>query len=178
MTAHFPSLFDPLGPLTESATRAASANASLTPRFFIAEHSVLPSAHIPPPASTCVGRRFPTEISQRLYPPRHLQPLFVVDRLLLPPLRAGLAHLVLVLGVVFAQVAFQRDQDQLDALAVLCDLADPFRFDVFERVFGVDLVVAKVELVHVLSVGRRRRRMRKVLTGRTLKQSMMACVSS
>lgn len=49
MTAHFPSLFDPLGPLTESATRAASANASLTPRFFIAEHSVLHQQTIPSP---------------------------------------------------------------------------------------------------------------------------------
>jgi len=39
MSEHLLLLFDPLGPLTESATLAASANASLTPRFFIAEHS-------------------------------------------------------------------------------------------------------------------------------------------
>ncbi len=160
MTAHFPSLFDPLGPLTESATRAASANASLTPRFFIAEHSVLHQPTSPRHASTRIGptmagRRSPTEISQRLYPPCHLQPLFVVDRLLLPPLGAGLAHLVLVLGVVFPQVTFQRDEHELDALAVFRDFADPFRFDVFERVFGVDLVG---ELSYVLPMGRGRRK--------------------
>ena len=39
MTTHLLLLLDPFAPLTESATRAASVNASFTPRFFFAEHS-------------------------------------------------------------------------------------------------------------------------------------------
>lgn len=39
MTGHLLSFFDLAG-LTDNATRAASVKASLTPRFFIAEHSV------------------------------------------------------------------------------------------------------------------------------------------
>ena len=39
MTTHLVSLLDPFVPLTESATRAASVNASFTPRLRFAEHS-------------------------------------------------------------------------------------------------------------------------------------------
>ena len=39
MTMHLLSLFTPFAPFTESATRAASVKASLTPRFLFAEHS-------------------------------------------------------------------------------------------------------------------------------------------
>ena len=38
MMTHFDELLE-LGPLTDSATRAASVKASLTPRFRLAEHS-------------------------------------------------------------------------------------------------------------------------------------------
>ena len=40
ITEHLLSFPEPLGPLTERATRAASVKASLTPRFRLAEHSV------------------------------------------------------------------------------------------------------------------------------------------
>ena len=40
ITEHLPPPFDVPAPLTESATLAASVNASLTPRFRFAEHSV------------------------------------------------------------------------------------------------------------------------------------------
>ena len=40
MTEHEAPSLSPLGFLTVRATRAASVKASLTPRFFIAEHSV------------------------------------------------------------------------------------------------------------------------------------------
>jgi len=39
MTAQVFSPVEPPGPLTDNATRAASVNASLTPRFRFAEHS-------------------------------------------------------------------------------------------------------------------------------------------
>lgn len=43
MTLHMPPCLSPFAFLTVSATRAASVKASLTPRFFIAEHSKIAS---------------------------------------------------------------------------------------------------------------------------------------
>lgn len=39
----------------------------------------------------------------------------------------------------FAQIAFQRDEDELDAWTVFGNLADPLGLDVFEGVGGVNL---------------------------------------
>lgn len=77
------------------------------------------------------------QIPQRTDPPRNLETLVVGDHILLLPLLCA-RRLALLLGAVLAEVAFQRNEHELDALAVLGDLADPFRFDVLERVFRVD----------------------------------------
>lgn len=48
-----------------------------------------------------------------------------------------------MIGVVlaFSQIAFQGDKYEVDVRAVFENLADPFRFYVLERVWGVDLSI-------------------------------------
>ena len=80
MTAQHPVDLSPLTFLTCNATRAASVKASLTPRFFIAEHSTVLSALSP---STYSNKPKLTKIPQRLNLLRNRQPLLIINRLLL-----------------------------------------------------------------------------------------------
>lgn len=70
MRTHLLSLFAPFAPFTESATRAASVKASLTPRFLFAEHSKRDVSTVPliaiSPLLSC------TEIPKGLDSPGHL----------------------------------------------------------------------------------------------------------
>jgi hypothetical protein len=102
------------GFLTDSATLAASVNASLTPRFFIAEHSVAPS--VPNVPGKQHAKPLRTEIPQRLYPLGNLKSLFVFDHC---PL--GLLRLVVILLRALTQIALQCYEHKLDTRAVLCD---------------------------------------------------------
>jgi hypothetical protein len=72
-----------------------------------------------------------TEVSQSLDLLCDPQTLVVVNARLLRLLVVG------VILFLFPQIALERHQDELHAWAVLCDLADPLRFYVLERVGGV-----------------------------------------
>ena len=114
--------------LTCRATRAASVKASLTPLFFIAEHSVkMLAADLTP----MVGLGH-TEVSQSLDLLCHSKTLFVVD--------ARLLWLRALSVVVFTlpQIALQRDEDKLDVGAVLGDLSDPLGLYVLKGVWRID----------------------------------------
>jgi hypothetical protein len=65
-----------LGSLTVKATLAASVNASLTPRFFIAEHSV---AHISFLKKSKLLQVLLTQVSQRFYPLSDFKALLVLN---------------------------------------------------------------------------------------------------
>ena len=109
--------------LTCRATRAASVKASLTPRFFMAEHS----RHVSWLSLISKLTRL-TQVPQSLDLLCYAKTLIIVDTWLL-----GL----LVIRVViffFPQVTLECNQNELNARAVLCYLADPFRFYVLERV--------------------------------------------
>lgn len=122
MTVHMPPFLSPLTFLTCSATRAASVKASLTPRFFIAEHSVHRQQSFSPPdtVSNVDGRR--TEISKRPDLLRNSETLLVIDHWFLRfrPRR------ILLFGRGFAQVALQGHEHETHAWAVLGDFGDPF----------------------------------------------------
>lgn len=121
--------------LTESATRAASVKASLTPRLRFAEHSVQDIS-----IDTSNGRWWQmriTQIAECLDSSGNIEAFFVVNHVVgLSRLRRILVLVVLLVG---SQIAFQGHQNQLHSLAIFCNLTDPLRFNVFERVFGIDL---------------------------------------
>lgn len=52
--------------------------------------------------------------------------------------------LIIVIGVPFPEIAFERHEHELHALAVFGNFSDPLGFDVFEGVSGVDLVRAVI----------------------------------
>lgn len=90
-----------------------------------------------------IPHRRALQVPQRANPFCNLQTLLVRNQLLLllPPSDGLLwcpVFLLLCLVIVLPQVAFQGDQDELDARAVVGDLAHPLGFDVLERVAGVD----------------------------------------
>jgi hypothetical protein len=70
----------------------------------------------------------------------HCQALVVVDHRRPFDGLTVLVH-VLVVAVLLAQIALERNKHELHALAVLCDFADPLRLDVFQGVLRVNLVV-------------------------------------
>lgn len=75
--------------------------------------------------------RSPTQVSKCLDLLCNPKALFVID--------TGLLGLIVlrIIVVFFPEIALQRDKDELDAWAVLCDLANPFRLYVLKRVWGV-----------------------------------------
>lgn len=117
--------------LTDSATRAASVKASFTPRFFMAEHSGR--------ESVCEYEQRQvqeniTQVTQGFDLLGDLESLVVLDHGLL-----GLRFAIVVF-IAFPQITLERDQDEFDVGAVLGDFTDPFRFYVFQRIGGVDLI--------------------------------------
>lgn len=86
---------------------------------------------------TPIPHRRALQVPQRAYASGHLEALVVVD---CRSLLAGLARLVLIVLALLSEIALERHQDQLHVGAVVGDFADPFGFDVFERVFAVDRV--------------------------------------
>lgn len=124
-----------------------------------------------------------TQIPQRPDLLRDSQPAVVVNHHLLRLAVGCAARAVLVLVRLLAQVAFQRHQHELHAGAVLRDLADPFRFYVFERLGRVDLEGGSEGLGEGKAVGEEGRKGGETRGGKgrarlTLKQSIIACVSS
>ena len=155
-----------LGPLTLKATLAASVKASLTPRFLIAEHS-MPSELL---SVTIIWYRYDliplrelrTEISQSVYSPSHLQSLLVVNHLLLWPRSTSICsspvcfangRVVVFVGVFLAKIALQGDKNQFDAWAILRDLGNPFRLDVFQGVLRINLVDEWQASQHAIFLG-------------------------
>lgn len=87
------------------------------------------------------------EVPQGSYPAGNLQTLLIADgRFLLARLLATAAEAdgrggTLAVGVVvglLAEIALEGYEDELGAGAVVGNLAYPFRFDVFERIFALD----------------------------------------
>lgn len=143
MTEHLESSCELLV-LTCRATRAASVNASLTPRFRIAEHSIprgKSEIHLPAFGKT-KHMSVPlehTEISQRTDTPRHLQALIILNHIphgsggidTRSIIRSGVVIIILFL-LFFAQIALQCTEHDLDTGTVLVDFLDPFRAHVLE----------------------------------------------
>lgn len=112
--------------LTDKATRAASVKASFTPRFFMAEHSVL---RVSMKMATPCGRH--TQVSEGFDSFGDLEALVVLNQ--------GLFRLcALVIVVLLSQIALEGNQDKLNARTVLCDFGNPFGLHVLERVGGID----------------------------------------
>ena len=141
MTLHLLPPPDVPAPLTERATRAASVNASFTPRLRFAEHSVyiisisLLSALIVSNISSQIWHQR-TQIPECLYPLCNLQPLLIINHDLLSA--SPLCSLLVLIRASLSQVAFQRHEHELHSLTILCYLAYPFRFNILKGVLRVD----------------------------------------
>ena len=120
--------------LAARATRVASVKASLTPRFFMAEHSAAASQQWP---QSSLGEQH-TQIPQRLDVLGRLQPLLVFDHRSL-----GFVRILVLVVLGLAQVALEGHEDDLDAGAVLLDFRFPLGLDVLEGLKGVDLVIVR-----------------------------------
>lgn len=76
------------------------------------------------------------EITRCTYPSRHLEARVVADgRSLLPLFALGFA---LLLVALLAEIALEGNQDELDAGAVVGNLAHPLGLDVLEGVLAID----------------------------------------
>lgn len=107
-----------LGPLTESATRAASVNASLTPRLRLAEHSETSQIEFMRRAAGLL-----TQISQSLYTLCSCEPSVIIN----------VALLLLCLTIfLLSQIAFESNKDKLNSLTIVGNFTDPFGLNVFQ----------------------------------------------
>ena len=143
--------------LTWRATRAASVKASLTPRFFMAEHSATHVSIFGKQLTVHTRDGIRTEVAQRLDLLGHLEALIVVDHWLL-----GLP-LFVVIAFPLSQVALERHQNEFDAWTVLGNLSHPLRLNVLERIGRVDLFLTSEKGLAATTELKR-----------TLKQSIMA----
>lgn len=87
-----------------------------------------------------------TQISKSLYSFSNFQSLLVIDHFLLLS-KARVVAVIVIVCVLLSKIALQGYKDKLNALAILCDFADPFRFDVLEGIFGIDLVICQLLLL-------------------------------
>ena len=78
-----------------------------------------------------------TQISQSAHPSGDLESFLVLDYVLWD----GTVRFVVVLLLLFSQIAFQSDKHDLDPLTVLYDFGNPFCSNIFQRVFIIHLVV-------------------------------------
>lgn len=139
ITEHLLPPLDVPAPLTESATLAASVNASLTPRFRFAEHSAPATVISSFPATANhrdTTRTQHTQIPQRLYPLCDLQPLLIINHDFLPS--SVRSCFLLFIATPLPQIALQRHKHELHTLTIFCNFAHPFRLDVLERIFRID----------------------------------------
>lgn len=94
---------------------------------------------------------------------------------------AVVSHLaIIIFFVLFSEIAFQSDQNKLDAWTTLGDLCEPLRSHILERVSVVDLS-SRVRVSSAMRALEQRKAAAKMRSkssgGHTLKHSIMACVS-
>jgi hypothetical protein len=112
--------------------KRTSSKHSRTPLSCLAEHSVGKEA-LSDEKERGESRKGRTEVAIRLHPSRHSQPLLILHNRL-PSSRQSFSH-----SPVFPQVAFERNEADLDPLAMGSKLFNPFRLDVLERDGLIDL---------------------------------------